>query len=737
MDIKLKQYTQYSVDFNPEYYVHSYNTNVSIDSADNSPDGELICVGGSQQLKILSLKESNTGEIQIEQNKSLASGNVNVNHVSWCHKNKNFIATSYQVGNKLNVYDLSKGQVSQTFKEHTSMAHKVYWHPEDENILISASRDKTVKIWDKRSQNSTHTFTLRDSAQDVKFYPKEPQHIVTGEENGQIQLFSIHNTQQAISQTNKHIQTVYCIDFNPNQPSYFASGSLDKKVSIWKIDGNKQISELTKYNHIVGVGQVKWSISDPRELIVSGFNMNNEIHVVNLQYPYRPYKIYNGHTEQVTAILFKNEKYLISCSKGKQGTILTRLISNGYKPYDFIPRNLITIDLNNNIGFKLGQHDTEQNLAYNELNKTGMKSFFTQLSKNNDDRLPPHSVGICETLNNKDFTDPKEELIFFAKNYKIEANITLREKAEYNSKIAKLKNKLYTSKLWIEFADIFCPKTAEDQSEIQKNKQKSDPKVEESKKEAPLTNGQLSKQNQNNEGLKINQLQNNEQIKEELDPELIFKYFENNQSGLIQALNNEDLIHQNDNTLIISQYLKEQILQQNSQEKTQKQKIKLANGEIHPTVMKSCVDSLQELIDLGELQSAVVISLVFGESLVIDQPVKTQWGVDLVELFRSYRLYNYANYYDIFISKDLKVIQTKKQFLTKCVCGKSLDGPKCDSCNKIIKCSYCKLPVKGLLLWCQVCAHGGHAKELSQWFKTNTECPTGCGHNCFSSLKMK
>lgn len=44
--------------------------------------------------------------------------------------------------------------------------------------------------------------------------------------------------------------------------------------------------------------------------------MNNELHVVNFNYPYRPYKIYNGHTEQVTAILFKDKKYLITCSKG-------------------------------------------------------------------------------------------------------------------------------------------------------------------------------------------------------------------------------------------------------------------------------------------------------------------------------------------------------------------------------------------------------------------------------------
>ena len=59
---------------------------------------------------------------------------------------------------------------------------------------------------------------------------------------------------------------------------------------------------------------------------------------------------------------------------------------------------------------------------------------------------------------NEDLSDPKEELIFFTDNYKIDCQTPLREKAEFNSNIAKQKNKTYTAKLWLEFADIFCPK---------------------------------------------------------------------------------------------------------------------------------------------------------------------------------------------------------------------------------------------------------------------------------------
>lgn len=51
-------------------------------------------------------------------------------------------------------------------------------------------------------------------------------------------------------------------------------------------------------------------------------------------------------------------------------------------------------------------------------------------------------------------------------------------------------------------------------------------------------------------------------------------------------------------------------------------------------------------------------------------------------------------------------------------------SPHCLTCSK--------LPVKGLMLWCQVCGHGGHYREIYDWFSGHDECPTGCHHKCFT-----
>jgi hypothetical protein len=36
----------------------------------------------------------------------------------------------------------------------------------------------------------------------------------------------------------------------------------------------------------------------------------------------------------------------------------------------------------------------------------------------------------------------------------------------------------------------------------------------------------------------------------------------------------------------------------------------------------------------------------------------------------------------------------------------------------------------GLSNFCLSCGHGGHTAHLTQWFKSENECPTGCGCQC-------
>jgi len=66
-------------------------------------------------------------------------------------------------------------------------------------------------------------------------------------------------------------------------------------------------------------------------------------------------------------------------------------------------------------------------------------------------------------------------------------------------------------------------------------------------------------------------------------------------------------------------------------------------------------------------------------------------------------------------------------------CGKELpDGmPWCKKCNGCAAmCSLCHRPVKSLMHWCPVCGHGGHLECSKLWFKHNSTCPSGCGHEC-------
>jgi hypothetical protein len=69
-------------------------------------------------------------------------------------------------------------------------------------------------------------------------------------------------------------------------------------------------------------------------------------------------------------------------------------------------------------------------------------------------------------------------------------------------------------------------------------------------------------------------------------------------------------------------------------------------------------------------------------------------------------------------------------------CGVVTKGERwfCETCSgSAIKCSVCRISVRGALAWCQGCGHGGHLAHLQSWFSRYSQCPTGCGHKCVFS----
>lgn len=62
------------------------------------------------------------------------------------------------------------------------------------------------------------------------------------------------------------------------------------------------------------------------------------------------------------------------------------------------------------------------------------------------------------------------------------------------------------------------------------------------------------------------------------------------------------------------------------------------------------------------------------------------------------------------------------EFVTECPsCLKITLSPACKDCHtSTLKCSLCRLPVKGLANACLNCGHGGHADHMKQWFSVST-----------------
>uniref|UniRef100_A0A673Z1I6 WD repeat domain 59 n=1 Tax=Salmo trutta TaxID=8032 RepID=A0A673Z1I6_SALTR len=66
-----------------------------------------------------------------------------------------------------------------------------------------------------------------------------------------------------------------------------------------------------------------------------------------------------------------------------------------------------------------------------------------------------------------------------------------------------------------------------------------------------------------------------------------------------------------------------------------------------------------------------------------------------------------------------------------CHCRSQARGTQCAVCKRFtFQCAICHVAVRGSSNFCLSCGHGGHTSHMMEWFRTQDECPTGCGCRC-------
>ncbi|KAL7293772.1 hypothetical protein TKK_0012834 [Trichogramma kaykai] len=151
-------------------------------------------------------------------------------------------------------------------------------------------------------------------------------------------------------------------------------------------------------------------------------------------------------------------------------------------------------------------------------------------------------------------------------------------------------------------------------------------------------------------------------------------------------------------------------------------------------------NTLRHHANIKDIQTTVSILLALGDkrkSINIEIALQEHWLLEYIDMLGKFKLWDVATKIIqlAWISSVSQLNQQSTTVHTCCgTCTKSLQraGWLCDRCHssKHALCSLCHQVVKGIYTWCQGCSHGGHIHHMSEWFETNKTCPTGCGHLC-------
>ncbi|XP_063233136.1 GATOR2 complex protein WDR24 [Bacillus rossius redtenbacheri] len=122
----------------------------------------------------------------------------------------------------------------------------------------------------------------------------------------------------------------------------------------------------------------------------------------------------------------------------------------------------------------------------------------------------------------------------------------------------------------------------------------------------------------------------------------------------------------------------------------------------------------------------------------LDEATQEQWLLGYLDVLARLKLWGVATQViQLAWAASVSQLNQQSTTVHTCCgrCGKAMlrSGWLCDRCHSAegAACAVCRRVVRGLYAWCQGCSHGGHLAHMREWWAGgNRDCPAGCGHAC-------
>eukprot|EP01113_Clastostelium_recurvatum_P037383 TRINITY_DN5455_c1_g1_i1.p1 TRINITY_DN5455_c1_g1~~TRINITY_DN5455_c1_g1_i1.p1 ORF type:complete len:432 (+),score=112.60 TRINITY_DN5455_c1_g1_i1:70-1365(+) len=178
------------------------------------------------------------------------------------------------VANKVNTID-----AKQTFRGHKEVVEDIAWHYHHASYFGSVGDDKRLLLWDIRSPGDTPAQIIEGAhtreVNGLHFNPFSEFLLVTASADKTVALWDMRNMHSRLHTFQGHSDEVFQVQWSPFHETVLASAGSDRRVNIWDLSriGEEQSSEdaedgppellFIHGGHTAKISDFSWNPSDP------------------------------------------------------------------------------------------------------------------------------------------------------------------------------------------------------------------------------------------------------------------------------------------------------------------------------------------------------------------------------------------------------------------------------------------------------------------------------------------